>query len=105
MSKQGNEKENIILKLFKEALKMEVGTPAGKFNVFFTLLLLFFFTIYTANDVILTISYLIILKEKYQMVSFREASLPLLICGGLCFLYMIFLSHAKHKIDASNNSN
>jgi len=89
--------EKSLISFMKDGLKLEWGTPAGRYNVFWTSVVTFLVVLYSISNVSMTIIYAICFKEKYPILSLWETLQHPIFWGTLCFVYMIFMSYSRFK--------
>lgn len=96
--------EKSFLKYIIEGIKLEWGTPAGRFNVFFTTVVTGLVILYSIGNVSMTIIYAICFKEKYPLLILEETVKYPLIWGGLCFAFMVYIAMRREKISKAIKS-
>ncbi|WP_195979885.1 hypothetical protein [Clostridium butyricum] len=92
-----------LIDFLSEGLKLEWGSSAGRYNVLFTVLVCVMVILYSLGDIPLTIIYYLCFKEKYEVLSLNQTVKYPIICGGLCFLYMVIMSYCRYKVTSKVN--
>lgn len=107
MSNEDNNKDGAATSLIKSAFKLEYSTNAGKINVIITLGIIVLGIIFAGCNFIVEIVYMAKFNKEYPQLSFYDVLIPFLICGGLCFLYMVFIADKFYKVknQANNQKN
>jgi H+/Cl- antiporter ClcA len=90
--------------LIKSALKLEYSTNAGRLNITITLGIIVLGVIFASCNYIVEIIYMAKFNKEYPQLSFYDVLIPFLICGGLCFLYMVFIADKYYKIKNQVNN-
>ena len=93
-----DKKKSEISQLITSALGLEFHSDAGKYNVTFTLALFVVALAYALGEYIQIFVYAFKFNEKYKTLTlFQTLKIPL-ICGAICFAYMIFIADKKEKV-------
>jgi len=87
-----------ISELLKKALDLEFNTPAGKYNVLFTIIIAMIIFIQLTVNIPLALINAIFFNQKLSPPALWECLLSFGFFGGVCFLYMIFLADKQHKV-------
>jgi hypothetical protein len=94
-----NEKpEKSFINFMVEGLKLEWGTPAGRYNVLFTGIVTTLVILYSISNTPMTLIYAYFFKEKYPILSLWDTLKHPIIWGGLCFTYMVAMSHLRYNV-------
>lgn len=86
-----------LMQLIGNAFKLEMKTDGGKYNIFFTGLIVILAVLYIATEPIIAGIYALCLKQPYKGLSFcLYIGFPV-GWGLLCFLYMVFVADKMEK--------
>ncbi len=104
MTSNDENKDNAASSLIKSAFKYEFTTNAGRLNVIITVGIIVLGLIFAGGNFVVEIVYMAKFNKEYPSLSFYDVLFPFLICGGACFLYMVFIADRYNKVKNQANS-